>query len=138
MASPSPVGTLIDPCDKLLFRQIHPLKMKAGQPGVSNFVPENKVNLSTRRQEITAQGAHEAHVAIPLQSAGTWAITSQEAHDVAELPAYDDENLGGNGPFHVSVWFPSNITRGARERIARGLHERAVKRGRGGWLYGPV
>lgn len=131
-------GSLIEPSDKLLFRQIHPMLMKAGQPSSKNFVPEDKKTLSTRRQEVGAEGAHHAHLAIQLQSAGTWAITSQEAHDVAGLPAYDDENLGDNGPFHVSVWFPENISRGRRERIGLELHGKAIARGRNGWLFGPV
>ncbi len=153
-----PVGELIPPCNKILFRQIHPAKFTGGspgklnfvpehgksngpEPGKSNFVPEDNVNLSTRREEIGAQGAHEAHVALGLQSAGTWGFTVQEAAEANTpgLPAYNDEGCGipPAPPFHVSVRFPENITRGMRERIARQLHAAAKKHGKGGWLYRP-
>lgn len=145
-----PVGERIPPCDKLLFRQIHPQKFTGGspgklnfvpEPGKSNFIPEDKVNLSTRREEIGAKGAHEAHVELGLESAGTWGFTVREAAEAhsAGLSSYNDEGLGDPPapPFHVSVRFPQDISRKALERIARQLHAAAKNRGNNGWLYRP-
>lgn len=147
---PEPEGNLIPPCNKLLFRQIHPQKFTGGspgklnfvpEPGKSNFVPEDKVNLSTRREEIGAKGAHEAHVRLGLASAGTWGFTVQEAAEAYTpgLSAYDDEGLGTPPApeFHVSVRFPEDVNRKTLERIAKQLHAAAKSRGNGGWLYRP-
>jgi len=121
----------------LLYRQISPGKMKVDGPGKSNFVPEGGRELSTRREAITAKGAHEAHVAANGQSLGTWGVTVEEAHNT-RLSCYDDENLDGCPPFHVTILFPDKLTRGQRERIAQTLHAHAKQRGNKGWLYGPV
>lgn len=130
-------GTLLPPSGMLLYRQISPGKMKADGPGKSNFVPEGDRELSTRREEITAQGAHEAYIAEGGQSLGTWGVTVQEAHDTG-LSSYDDEQLDECPPFHVTILFPDNLTRGQRERVAQTLHTHAKQRGNHGWLYGPV
>ena len=136
--SDAPLGTLYPRSDKLLFRQIHPQKFRDGAPSKSNFLPEDQVNLSTRREEIGAKGAHEAQLK-KGESVGTWAITSREAHEVAELSCYDDEGLDDPPlcEFHVSVRFPDGSTRGGRERIAKALHGKAKLRGDNGWIYKP-
>jgi hypothetical protein len=124
----------------LLFRQISPAKIrKDGTPGHSNFKPTDQDNgaLSTRREEITAEGAYRAHLELELPSLGTWGITVRETHDVG-LPAYDDEHLDGHPEYHVSIHFPKTDDRKVIERLAKDLHQRAKQHGEDGWLYGPV
>ncbi len=121
----------------LLFRQISPGKMKSDGPGKSNFLPENDRELSTRREAITAKGAHDAYIAEAGRSLGTWGVTVNEAYD-SGLSSYDDEHLDGCPPFHVTIMFPDNLTRGRRERVAQTLHAHARARGNNGWLYGPI
>lgn len=134
----------------MLYRQIHPEKFSKGKPGMlnfvpgkSNFIPEDGLNLSTRREDIGPQGAHEAHVALGLKSAGTWGFTVHEA-DQANAPGllvYDDEGLGAPPapPFHMTVRYPEGLTRGKQERIAKRLYAAAEKHGvaSDGWLYRP-
>jgi len=106
-------------------------------PGKSNFLPENDRELSTRREAITAKGAHDAYISEGGQSLGTWGVTVREVHNTG-LAAYDDEHLNDGPPFHVTILFPDNLTRGKRERIAQTLREYAKHRGNNGWLYGPI
>lgn len=117
----------------LLYRQISPGKVKADGPGKSNFLPEDNRRLSTRREAITAKGAHDAYLAEGGASLGTWGVTVQETYYTA-LHAYDDEHLDGCPPFHVTIWFPE-LSRSQRERLARQLHSYAKQRGNDGWLY---
>lgn len=120
----------------LLYRQISPAKMKGDVPGISNFKPtdQDAGALSTRREEITAQGAYEAHIATGLRSLGTWGVTVEEA-DSLDLPAYDDAGIGGSPDYHVSIRFPEPDNRRAVERLAKELHTFASNRGENGWLY---
>jgi hypothetical protein len=127
----------------LLFRQINPNKLRNDRtPGTSNFEPEDERTLSTRREAITAQGAHEAHLEIG-PSIGTWGVTVSEAYEVRHptidgelLSVYDDEAPAE--PFHVSIHFPDILTRLQRKRIGKDLYDLAKQRGNDGWLYGPV
>jgi hypothetical protein len=105
----------------LLFRQINPAKMKSTGPGKSNFIPEDGRRLSTRREAITAKGAHEAYIAEGGLSIGTWGVSVAEVHD-AGLEPFDDEHIEDNPPYHATIWFPENQTRGQQERYARQLH----------------
>ncbi|MFV9634860.1 hypothetical protein [Mycobacterium neumannii] len=130
-------GNFLPPSSMLLYRQISPGKVKSDGPGKSNFVPENGRELSTRREEVTAKGAHDAYVAEGGQSVGTWGVTVAEVHN-AGLEPFDDEHINENPPYHATIWFPENLTRGQQERYARELHTRARQRGNSGWLYGPV
>ena len=128
----------------LLFRQINPNKLRGdGTPGTSNFEPEDERTLSTRREAITAQGAHDAHRAIGKLSIGTWAVSVAEACDARHatfdgepLSVYDDESE--DTPYHVSIYFDENLTRKQRARLGKDLHALAKQRGENGWLYGPV
>ncbi|MCV7385377.1 hypothetical protein [Mycolicibacter longobardus] len=130
-------GNAMPPSGMLLYRQISPGKLNSDGPGKSNFLPEDHRCLSTRREAITAKGAHDAYLAEGGQSLGTWGVTVQETCD-AGLEAYDDEHLDEHPPFHVTIWFPDNLSRGQQERFARQLHSYAKQRGDRGWLYGPV
>ena len=105
----------------------------------SNFKPTDLDDgaLSTRREEITAEGAYRAHIDLDLLSLGTWGITAQEVHDVG-LPAYNDEHLNGCPEYHVSIHFPKTNDRKVIERLAKELHQRAKQHGEDGWLYGPI
>lgn len=121
----------------LLYRQINPGKMKSDGPGKSNFIPEDGRGLSTRREAITAKGAHDAYISEGGLSIGTWGVSTQEVHN-AQLEPFDDEHIDGNPPYHVTIWFPENLSRGQTERYARQLHTSAKQRGNNGWLYGPI
>jgi hypothetical protein len=125
------------PTGMLLYRQISSGKMKSDGPGKSNFVPEDGRRLSTRREAVTAKGAHDAYLAEGGESIGTWGVTIQET-DSSGLEAYDDEDLDEYPEFHVTIWFPDKLTRGQQERYAKQLHAKAKARGTNGWLYGPV
>ncbi|MBF6515542.1 hypothetical protein IU421_14815 [Nocardia cyriacigeorgica] len=129
-----PRGILMLPNGKLLFRQISPGKVKADGPGRSNFIPEDGIGLSTRREDMGAKEAFDAHIALcgPGKSLGTWGVTVAEADNLG-LPAYDDEHLPDTPPFHVSIHFPPGGRR-AHEKLALGLHGHAKRRG---WLYQP-
>jgi hypothetical protein len=85
--------------------------------------------LSTRREAITAKGAHDAYVEEGGQSVGTWGVTVQEVHD-AGLEPFDDEYINNNPPYHATIWFPDKLTRGQQERYARALHKSAKQRGK--------
>jgi len=88
----------------LLYRQISPGKMKVDGPGKSNFLPENDRELSTRREAITAKGAHDAYISEGGHSLGTWGVTVQEVHNTG-LAAYDDEHLNDGPPFQSRSCF---------------------------------
>lgn len=132
---PEPIGELIEPCETLLFRQVHPMLMRGTEPGKSNFIPEDGLNLSTRHESMGAKTAYEEHIQAH-KSLGTWGVKVIEAH-TAGLPSYDDANLEGNPPFHVSIRFPHDLTDRGRERFAKKLHGHAKLHGAQGWLYRP-
>ncbi|WP_336793037.1 hypothetical protein [Gordonia malaquae] len=147
------VGTAIGPCETMLFRQIHPLLIKGGSPsrgaflpgceheievGKSNFKPESGNDLSTRHEDIGAEGAFLAHRASGLKTLGTWGFQVKEAAELG-LSCHEDAGLGQPPApeHHVTVMFPDVPDR-KKERIARSLKSCAAAHGRGGWLHGPV
>lgn len=142
---PESTPNQIDGTDLLLYRQIHPMLLKSNgapssesflpEPTSVNFRPEQGSDLSTRNGEkVDAKGAHQAHVALGIESIGTWGFTAQEAVAL-DMTVWDDGGCDGLPDCHVTVRYPRCESRRKQERLAKKLQEAARQRGHAGWLY---
>lgn len=113
--------------DEDLFRQVHPTQLDAeGMPTSPAFLPSKNDGglLSTRRAWIGAKKAHESHVALGLESAGSWTINVGHARSL-QLPPVDDSAEPGMPPGHASVDFRFHASSGKIRQLARKLRDAA-------------
>lgn len=120
---------------EILFRQIHPDFLDAGEPGSSSFMPGSGDDglMSVDRSTLTsAAAAHALYTRGGLRSDAVFGLTvgefaAQEVPTVAD-PIEASAGMPDN-PAHALADFTAHGT-SARRRIAKALKRLAIARGR--------
>lgn len=136
MAEPEAEGTLLDPSDEMLWRNVNPNWIDEGRltSQVYRPTPKDQKHLSVAREERVSAAAHYAEFtdSLGLASAGVWAVTVEECSTVG-IPAVHDE-LSSKRPDpcptgHTHLDFTGHSSNRAK-RIGGILRDRAEARGR--------
>jgi hypothetical protein len=119
---------------EVLFRQVHPDLMHAGEPASSAFVPKpsDKGYLSVDRSSVTtAKAAYDLYVANGLRSVATYGLTVGE-FGAYGLPCKPDPITGIAGqldnPAHALVDYNA-MTPSHQKRVGKRLKTVALARG---------